>query len=293
VTYKFPRRRFYTIPLPHGGALHLGERPCVMGVLNVTPDSFADDEHWTDSGSAIDTALRMEAEGADLIDIGGESTRPGADPVSAADEMLRVLPVLRGLAGQLRVPISVDTYKADVARAAIDAGASIVNDVSGLTYEPGMALAAAATGAALLLMHTRGRSKTMYAQAVYGDVMTEVAAELRRSIEAATEAGVTIDRILIDPGIGFAKQPVHSYGVLARLPELADALDRPILVGPSRKSFMREALGGRPAAQRDWGTAAAVTAAILGGAHIVRVHSVEAMVQVTRVAEEIRAQGTE
>jgi dihydropteroate synthase len=264
-----------------------------MGVLNVTPDSFADAAHWTDSGSAIEAALRMEAEGADLIDVGGESTRPGADPVSAADEMARVLPVLRGLDGRLRIPISIDTYKADVARAAIDAGASIVNDVSGLTYEPDMALAAAATSAALLLMHTRGRSKTMYAEAVYGDVMTEVAAELRRSIEAATEAGVPIDRILIDPGIGFAKQPIHSYGVLARLPELADALDRPILVGPSRKSFMRDALGGRPAAERDWGTAAAVTAAILGGAHIVRVHSVEAMVQVTRVAEEIRAQGTE
>ena len=264
-----------------------------MGVLNVTPDSFADAEHFTDIGRAIEAALRMEAEGADLIDVGGESTRPGADPVSAADEMARVLPVLRGLAGQLRIPISIDTYKADVARAAIEAGASIVNDVSGLAYEPAMAGTAASTGAALLLMHTRGRSKTMYAEARYDDVVAEVAAELRGSLDVAMAAGVPHDRILIDPGIGFAKQAIHSYGVLARLPELAAALDRPILVGPSRKSFMRDALGDRPAAERDWGTAAAVTAAVLGGAHIVRVHAVAAMVQVTRVAEEIRRQGIE
>jgi dihydropteroate synthase len=264
-----------------------------MGVLNVTPDSFADAEHLTDVGPAIDAALRMEAEGADLLDVGGESTRPGADPVSAADEMARVLPVLRGLAGRLRIPISIDTSKADVARAAIEAGASIVNDVSALAYEPEMARVAVSTGAALLLMHTRGRSKTMYAEARYDDVMREVAGELRGSIETAAAAGVPVDRILIDPGIGFAKQAIHSYGVLARLPELADALDRPILVGPSRKSFMREALGGRPAAERDWGTAAAVTAAVLGGAHIVRVHAVAEMVQVMRVAEEIRRQGVE
>jgi dihydropteroate synthase len=204
-----------------------------------------------------------------------------------------VLPVLRSLGGQLRIPISVDTYKADVARAAIEAGASIVNDVSGLAYDPAMAETAAGTGAALLLMHTRGRSKTMYAEARYGDVMAEVAEELRGRIGIALAAGVPADRILIDPGIGFAKQAIHSYGVLARLPELAAALDRPILVGPSRKSFMREALGDRPAAERDWGTAAAVTAAILGGAHIVRVHAVAAMVQVTRVAEAIRRQGLE
>jgi dihydropteroate synthase len=262
-----------------------------MGVLNITPDSFADAEHFTDVGLATEAALRMEAQGADLIDVGGESTRPGADPLSAVDEMARVLPVLRGLAGQLRIPISIDTYKADVARAAIEAGASIINDISGLAYQPAVAETAALTGAALLLMHTRGRSKTMYAEASYDDVMAEVAAELRGSIDVALAAGVPPEQILVDPGIGFAKQAIHSYGVLARLPELATALDRPILVGPSRKSFMRDALDGRPPSERDWGTAAAVTAAVLGGAHIVRVHAVDRMVQVMRVAEEIRRQG--
>jgi dihydropteroate synthase len=260
-----------------------------MGVLNITPDSFADAPHLTDSARAIDAALRMEAEGADLIDIGGESTRPGAGAVSADEEMSRILPVLDGLRGRLRVPISVDTTKADVAAAAVRAGAAIINDISGLRYDPALARVAAESGAALVLMHTRGRSSTMYAEAVYEDVVAEVAAELRESVRVATEAGVPRDRIVVDPGIGFAKRPAHSYGVLAGLPSLALELGRPILVGPSRKSFMRAAIGDRPAQERDWGTAAAVTVAVLAGAHIVRVHAVAAMIQVVRVAEEIRS----
>ena len=195
----------------------------------------------------------MEADGADLIDIGGESTRPGAEPVSADEELARVLPVIRGLAGRLTIPMSVDTYKAAVARAAIEAGAAIVNDVSGLRYEPALAGVASDLGAALIVMHTRGRSKTMYAEAVYDDLTGEIAAELGASVAAATAAGVPIDRVIVDPGIGFAKQPAHSYGVLARLPALAALIDRPILVGPSRKSFMRDALGERPAAERGLG----------------------------------------
>ena len=262
-----------------------------MGILNVTPDSFAESTRTRDPAMAIDAALRMEADGADIIDIGGESTRPGAEPVRGDEELARILPVLQGLAGRLRVPISVDTYKAAVARAAIDAGAAIVNDVSGLRMEPALAAVAAERGAALVLMHTRGRSKTMYAEAVYDDVVGDVARELKASVQTATDAGVPIDRIILDPGVGFAKRPSHSYGVLARLPELAAALDRPLLVGPSRKSFMRDAVGGRPAPERDWGTAAAVTAAVLAGAHIVRVHAVAAMIQVVRVAEEIRRHG--
>ena len=260
-----------------------------MGVLNITPDSFADTLHLTDPARAIDAALRMEAEGADLIDIGGESTRPGADPVPADEELSRILPVFEGLAGRLRVPISIDTTKADVAAAAVRAGAAIVNDIGGLHYDPMLARVAAESGAALILMHTRGRSATMYSEAVYDDVVAEVAGELRDSVRRATEAGMSRDRIIVDPGIGFAKRPAHSYGVLAGLPSLASALDCPILVGPSRKSFMRGALGDRPAPERDWGTAAAVTAAVLAGAHIVRVHAVAEMVQVVRVAEEIRS----
>ena len=258
-----------------------------MGILNVTPDSFGESRPGFDPRAAVDAALEMEAVGADIIDVGGESTRPGADAVAAAEEAARVLPVICGLAGRLKVPISIDTYKADVARAAVGEGAAIVNDVSGLQYEPALGGVVAATGAALVLMHTRGRSKGMYDHANYQDVVADVIVELGESIARAIGAGVARERLLVDPGIGFAKRPAHSYGVLAGIPEFA-ALDRPILVGPSRKSFLREALQDRPAPERDWGTAAAVTAAVLGGAHIVRVHAVAEMAQVVRVAEEIR-----
>jgi dihydropteroate synthase len=268
--------------------LRLGERPLVMGVLNVTPDSFADRESALDPVRAVERALRMEEEGVDLIDVGGESTRPGADSLAVREEIARVLPMITSLAGRIHVPISIDTYKADVARAGLDAGASIVNDVSGLRYDPRLATVVAEHGAALVLMHTRGRSKTMYAEATYRDLVGEVVAELNTSIAAARASGVAIERIVVDPGIGFAKRPEHSYGVLARIAELAAALVRPILVGPSRKSFMREALDGRAPADRDWGTAAAVAAAVLAGVHIVRVHAVAEMVQVVKVAEEIR-----
>jgi dihydropteroate synthase len=259
-----------------------------MGILNVTPDSFAETSSRLEPARALDAALRMEAAGADMIDVGGESTRPGADPVRADVEAARILPVLQALAGRLRIPVSVDTSKADVAREALAAGAVIVNDVSGLGQDPAMAGVVASSGAALVLMHMRGTPRAMYSEAVYADVVADVTRELRERLSGAAAAGVPRDRIILDPGIGFAKRPSHSYGVLARLSELAAALERPILVGPSRKSFMREAVGDRPARERDWGTAAAVTAAVLAGAHIVRVHAVEEMVQVVRVAEEIR-----
>jgi dihydropteroate synthase len=258
-----------------------------MGVLNVTPDSFAG-AALVDPDAAVARALQMEREGADIIDVGGESTRPGAHPVSAEDELARVLPVIVRLSRQLRIPLSIDTSKASVARASVDAGAAMINDISGLRFDPALASVAARSGAALVLMHSRGGPATIHAQAAYTDLVGEIAVELRTSIAAATAAGVALDRIIVDPGIGFAKQPPHSYGVLGSLPALAAALDRPLLVGPSRKSFMRHALGDRPAAERDWGTAAAVTAAVLAGAHIVRVHAVNEMAQVVRVAEEIR-----
>ncbi|HYM23116.1 MAG TPA: dihydropteroate synthase, partial [Vicinamibacterales bacterium] len=181
--------------------------------------------------------------------------------------------------------------KAEVAGEALAAGASIVNDVSGLRREPALAATAARAGAALVLMHSRGTSRAMYAEAQYTDLIGEVTLELRRSVQAALDAGVALDRVIVDPGIGFAKRPEHSYGVLARLPEIAAALGRPLLVGPSRKSFLRAASGGREAPDRDWATAAAVTAAVLGGAHIVRVHAVAEMVQVVRAAEELRRHG--
>ena len=260
-----------------------------MGILNVTPDSFAG--AYPGVTAAVDAVLQMVADGADIIDVGGESTRPGAPPVAADEELSRVVPVLRALRGRVGVPISIDTYKASVAGAAIDAGAAIVNDVSGLRYEPSLAGVVADAGAALILMHTRGRPQTMASEAVYADVVAEVTAELRASINAARSGGVSIDRIIVDPGIGFAKRASHSYGVLAHAADIVAALDRPVLIGASRKSFLRDAVGGRAAPERDWGTAAAVTAAVLAGAHIVRVHAVAEMVQVVRVADEIRRHG--
>ena len=280
-------RPSYTIPLPAGRSLVLGPRCLVMAILNVTPDSFAEATRF-DPASAVEAALRMAADGADIIDVGGESTRPGAEPVSAEAEAARVLPVIRALACRLSVPVSIDTYKADVARAALAAGASIVNDVSGLQYQPALAGVVAEAGAALVLMHNRGRSKTMYLEAEYSNVIAEVGAELKESLSRARAGGVSDDRTIVDPGVGFAKRPEHSYGVLAGLSELSATLGRPVMVGPSRKSFMRRALADRPPLERDWGTAAAVSAAVLGGAHIVRVHAIPEMVQVVRVAEEIR-----
>jgi dihydropteroate synthase len=262
-----------------------------MGILNVTPDSFAERSRLVDAGAAAAAAEELEAQGADLVDIGGESTRPGAQPVSTADELARVLPVVRALRGRIRAPISIDTYKSEVARAALAEGAAIVNDISGLRFDPPLARVVADAGAALVLMHSRGRPETMIDEAIYGEVVSEVVAELRDSVHRAVGAGVPLERVVVDPGIGFAKRPPHSYGVLARLPEFAAALDRPVLVGVSRKSFLGEATGGRPATERDWGTAAAVTAAVLAGAHIVRVHAVAEMVQVVRVADHVRDHG--
>ena len=281
-------RSSYAVPLPGGRVLQLGPRTRVMGIINVTPDSFADGGMRIEPARAIAAGLDMVSAGADILDVGGESTRPGAEPVSASDELRRVLPVLDGLAGQVDVPISIDTYKADVAEAALAHGATLINDVSGLRYDPGLAPMAAAHGAGLILAHTRGRSREMYREATYGVVGEEIAQELAGSLEVALDAGVSRDRVIVDPGLGFAKRAEHTYAALAQLDRLRD-LDRPILVGPSRKSFLRAALGECPPALRDWGTAAAVASAVMMGAHIVRVHGVREMVQVVRVVDDIRA----
>ena len=259
-----------------------------MGVINVTPDSFSDGGMTFDAARAIAAGEAMAAEGADLLDIGGESTRPGAQALPADEERRRVVPVIEGLAGRVRVPLSIDTYKASTADEALAAGAAIVNDISGLRYEPALGGVVARRGAALVLMHTRGRSNDMYRQAEYHDVVDEVLDELRESTAFAAGAGIPKDRVLIDPGLGFAKEAAHSYEALARLDEFAE-LGYPLVIGPSRKSFLARPLGRTvPPSERDWGTAAAVTAACLAGAHIVRVHAVREMVQVVRVADEIR-----
>jgi dihydropteroate synthase len=281
-------RRHYSLPLPGRRTLALGERTLVMGILNITPDSFADGGLHFDTDRAVAAGLQMVADGADILDVGGESTRPGADPVGAEEEMRRVLPVVERLAAETAAVISIDTYKARVAREAIARGASIVNDISGLQYEPELAKVVAETGAALVLMHTRGRSRAMYELAAYDDVAAEVARELEASIGRAAAFGVPREAIVVDPGFGFAKRAEHSYEALARLDRLA-VLDRPILSGPSRKSFLKEALGERAPSEREWGTAAAVAASVLFGAHIVRVHGVRAMADVVRVADRVRA----
>jgi dihydropteroate synthase len=279
-------RAHYTVPLPGRAPLHLGERTFIMAVLNITPDSFSDGGLRFDPARAVEDGLRMLEEGADILDVGGESTRPGAEPLPAAEELQRVLPVVEHLATRGAI-VSIDTYKAEVAREAIACGAAIVNDVHALRADGGLSAVVAETGVALVLMHNRGvSSRDMYRDAMYADAARDVATELRDSIDLAVRSGVAREAIIVDPGIGFAKRAAHSYEVLARLEELRP-LDRPILSGPSRKSFLKEALGERPPDQREWGTAAAVAASVLFGAHIVRVHDVAHMADVARVADRI------
>jgi dihydropteroate synthase len=282
-------RAAFTLTLPgRRPPLVLGPQTLVMGVLNVTPDSFSDGGQALDPDRALDHALAMEAAGAHLIDVGAESTRPGAATLTVREERARLMPVLRRL-HPLRIPLSIDTTKAEVARFALDEGVSVLNDISGLQYDPGVGDIAAVRGAPLILMHMRGRPADMYAHARYDDVAGDVARDLTRAIERAVSRGVPWEQIVVDPGLGFAKRAEHSAAALAGVEGLA-ALGRPVLVGPSRKSFLAEAAGGAPAAARDWPTAAAVTAAVLAGAHIVRVHAVPEMVQVVRAADMIRDQ---
>jgi dihydropteroate synthase len=259
-----------------------------MGIINVTPDSFSDGGVLFDPARAVEAGVQMTADGADLLDVGGESTRPGAQPLDAAEERRRILPVIEGLAREVKVPISVDTYKASIARAALDAGASLINDISGLRYEPDLAEVVAEHRVPIILMHTRGRSKEMYKEAVYSEVVDEVLDELRESIAFAGSAGIPKESILVDPGLGFAKEPAHNYEVLGRFGEFGD-LGRPLVAGPSRKGFLTRPFEKEMSvSDRDWPTAAAVTAAVLAGAHVVRVHAVREMTPVVRVADEIR-----
>jgi dihydropteroate synthase len=280
-------RQHFSIPLPGRAALELGRRTLIMGIVNVTPDSFADGGERFDADRAIADGLQMMADGADVLDIGGESTRPGAEPVDADEELSRVLPVVAALAAEGRVPVSIDTYKAVVAKEAIARGATIVNDISGLQYDDDLAGVVAASGAAVVLMHNRGRSKTMYREAIYADVRAEIEADLRAAMARAQAGGIRREAVILDPGFGFAKRAEHSWTSLASLPGLA-ALGRPILAGPSRKSFLTSAIGERVPAARDAATAAAVAASVLLGAHIVRVHNVRDMVDAARVADRIR-----
>jgi dihydropteroate synthase len=280
-------RRSFSVSIPGRAPLVLGPRTLLMGVLNVTPDSFSDGGKALDPARALDLALAMEASGADIIDVGAESTRPGAPPVSADDEIARALPVLKAIAPRVKIPISIDTYKAATAQVGLDEGATIVNDISGFGYDPELAPLVARRGVPAVVMHTRGRPDDMYAHADYGDVVGEVISDLQRSISHAHGLGVRFEQLIVDPGLGFAKRAPQSMAALVGLNRLAE-LGLPILVGPSRKSFLAASTGPLPPDDRDWPTAAAVTAAILAGAHIVRLHAVEKMVHVVRFADALR-----
>jgi dihydropteroate synthase len=257
-----------------------------MGIVNTTPDSFSDGGRFVDPAAAAEQALRLAEEGADLVDVGGESTRPGAPAVAAEEEVRRVVPVIARLrACGFALPISVDTTKAEVARAALDAGADLVNDVQGLA-DPALAALVAARGVPAVIMHTRGTPADMASRAVYGDVVEEVATELAAALDRAEAAGVVRGRIILDPGIGFAKAARHSVALLAAVPRLRQ-LGCPILLGPSRKSFIGQ-LTGALVEERLPGTLAAVVAGVLAGAELFRVHEVAAARQAALVAAAIR-----
>ena len=266
------------------------DRPMVMGVLNVTPDSFSDGGRYLDPGAAVKHALEMVDEGADLIDVGAESSRPGAEPVTEAEELRRLIPVVQEVCRRVSVPVSVDTTKAAVARAAIDSGAAMVNDISACLADPAMPEVVAETCAGLVLMHMQGTPRTMQQAPRYGFVVDDVRDFLHTRMQAVMQAGVAADHILLDPGIGFGKNLDHNLALLARL-DVLQSLGRPILVGVSRKAFIGEVLGRRTD-DRLMGTAAAVAVAVLRGAGVVRVHDVNAMQDVVRMVYAIQSRAS-
>jgi dihydropteroate synthase len=268
--------------------LVLGERTLVMGVLNVTPDSFSDGGEFFDNDAAVGRAFQMERDGADLIDVGAESTRPGSSGISVEEEWKRLGPVLEGLRGRLKIPVSVDTRKAEVAERAVEGGAEIINDVSGLRHDPAMARLAARLRVPLVLMHMRGEPETMQRKAFAREVLRDVTSGLRESVRIARRAGVAASAIVVDPGIGFGKSYAQNFELLGKLSELGK-LGFPILVGTSRKGFIGKTLSAAGfevnAEGKILGTAATIAASVLNGAHIVRVHDVAEMVRVVRVAD--------
>ncbi|MEC4684582.1 MAG: dihydropteroate synthase [Nitrospirota bacterium] len=268
-------------------SLDFSQKTYVMGILNVTPDSFSDGGQFLDGSSAIERALRMEAEGADIIDIGGESTRPGSEPVSLEQELRRTVPVIEAIAGRLRIPVSIDTYKSEVARRAIEAGAAMVNDISGLRFDPEMAPTLSQYDVALVLMHIKGTPRNMQKNPVYTDLFPEITDYLKEGINIATECGIAKERIVIDPGIGFGKTLEHNLQIINNLDRLSP-LCRPVLIGASRKSFIGRILNNAPASERLEGTASAVAISVMKGANIVRVHDVREMARVVKVADAIR-----
>lgn len=267
--------------------LDFTEKTFIMGILNVTPDSFADKGKFFNKDAAVERGLRMVKEGADIIDVGAESTRPGSAPVDIDEEIRRAIPVVEELVRRTRIPVSIDTYKAAVAKRALNAGAAMVNDISGLRFDPAMPEVIAKSGVPVIIMHIKGIPKDMQVDPVYEALIPEIVDYLRMGIRIAAEAGVNEDRIVVDPGIGFGKTFRHNLQILNNLCEFT-LLGKPLMVGPSRKAFIGKILGDAPVSERLEGTAAAVAISILNGANIVRVHDVKEMVKVAKVADAIR-----
>lgn len=265
----------------------MGERTLIMGILNVTPDSFSEGGLYQDQDAAVQHGIQMAEDGADVVDIGGESSRPGSEPVSLDEELSRVIPVIEALAKQVSIPISIDSYKPEVARAALDARASIINDISGLADERMRSLAAERKAPAVI-MHMKGTPRNMQENPEYDDVVSEIMAFFRERIALAVEAGLPEEYLIIDPGIGFGKTLEHNLEIIRNLADFK-SLGRPILIGTSRKAFIGKILGGLPPTERLQGTAATVAISIMNGASIVRVHDVKAMAQVAKMADEISA----
>ncbi len=266
--------------------LDLSAKTHIMGILNVTPDSFSDGGLFFDKDKAIRRGLQMEDDGADIIDIGGESTRPGSDSVAAEEELRRVIPVIEALSRRVSAPISIDTNKPYVAKKALEAGAAMINNIMGVNTDEQMARAAAAAGAVIALMHIKGVPKTMQDEPVYEDLLGEIIAALKKAVDAAQACGVESDRIIIDPGLGFGKTPRHNLEIIRRLSEFR-ALGKPVLIGPSRKAFIGATLGIKEPRERLIGTAAAVAMAAANGADIIRVHDVREMAQAVKLADAI------
>ncbi|RPI78003.1 MAG: dihydropteroate synthase [Desulfobacteraceae bacterium] len=269
-----------------GHELKLGERTQIMGVLNVTPDSFSDGGRFLDRDRAIEQGLNLAREGADIIDIGGESTRPYSRKVTAREEIERVVPVIKALAGELTLPISIDTFKAEVAQKALEAGAAMINDISSLRFDPDMAAVAAKARVPVILMHIQGTPADMQNHPTYQDLMAEIVVFLQEAIERAVKAGIQREMLLVDPGIGFGKTFDHNLEIIRELGRLL-TLQQPILLGSSRKAFIGHILN-KEAPERDLGTMATIAAGILNGAQIVRVHNVAMALQTVKIVDAIK-----
>jgi len=268
-------------------SLDFSKKTCLMGILNVTPDSFSDGGRYFDKASAIRRAYEMVEEGADIIDVGGESTRPGSEPVPLQEEIDRTIPVIEEISKKIKVPVSIDTYKAEVARRALDAGASIVNDISGLRFDPEMPKVVSQYKVPVVIMHIKGTPKDMQANPIYEALIPEITDYFRESIRLAVESGITEDKIIIDPGIGFGKTFDHNLEIIKNLREFT-LLEKPLLVGVSRKAFIGKILGDAPVSERLEGSEAAAAISILNGANIIRVHDVKEMKKVALVADAIK-----